>query len=166
MDLLEREIHGYYVALFIIPIAIGFVILTAVVIVIEWVLHRSTGRPDLRSIAWEVQACVAGGAMLGGIMTLLGALPGWIVAQLIVGDANLHTLKVAALVSTLISISVSVILFLLQKGAFRKDGFILGDELSPADNRRFLIWRILGWLLGSFWPVIGVSFLLRHPYRF
>jgi hypothetical protein len=166
--LLEKEINGYYMALLIVPTATALVILAAASTGAEWVLRRVTGKSvgfrDLRSIFGEVLNCVGRGTFLGVPMSILGVLPGLSVAWLVVGNASLRMLKIAAPVSTLVGISSSAILFLLQKWGFRKDRLIIEGELSLVNDRRSLIWVAFGWLLGVSWPVTGVSFLLRYPY--
>ncbi len=178
--LMRREVEIYYMMLLVIPIASAFVILTAILIGLEWILQRASVEQSvfkgLRSIAGEVKKCVLRGALLGGIMSVLGVLPGLCVAWLVFQDADVQMLKVAAPVSTLIGLSSSILLFLFRKGAFRKIVslswpilqymymFIPDDEISLVNYRRALIWRLLGWLLGSFWPVICTNLLLRYPY--
>ena len=155
MEYLERQIAAYYMALLVVPIASVFVILIAVVTGVELVLRRATGRPtsfkDLRSIAREVSEYFGGGALVGGIMSTLGLLPGLGIAWLIVRDAGVPMFKLAAPIATLIG-SLVILLF------FRK-------ALSlNTDRKAHFWWGILGVVLGVSCPVIGIIFWLRYPY--
>jgi len=177
-QLQDKEVTAYYVAVLAVPIGAGFIVLVAALTGVECILRRisdkQSGLKDSRSISREVLARVGCGALLGGILSALGALPVFYVTRLITQDASLQMLRIAAPVSTLVGILLSMLLFLFRKGAFQKimalsesileRMFILDDEMPLANHRRALIWGILGWLPGSFWPVICTSLLLRYPY--
>jgi hypothetical protein len=161
----SRDIGVYQFMVFAFPVAIGILVLTAVITGVEWVSNRATGKQldfrGLRSIAGEVLKHVVGGAIIGGCVSILGVLPGLGVAWLVLRDVSMSMFRIAAPVATLIGI---LTLFCLR--GHRIIHFFFSTRLALRDDRKSLVWGTTGWLLGAFCPAIGFTVLLRYPHGF